>query len=281
MMRNWRFGITAVLAVFVFSGFGVSTVFADEGSEMLFAHPVKLYPGAVPDSVNDGASFLTKDSIAKVKAFYEKNIQPGDKITVVETDGEKGFRMTYSKVIDKKTQTVLELEWFENKPTGRVHDALGELMLKTKLGQHSEAEFKAMEKRYGNLTSAYYRMIDNGKGGTVSEGKAIYKEVFDRVHGDMKARKAAGGSSKDEDKERAKEMKMKMKEMKAKGDFEGMMRLAQESKMGPNATPDGAAAMDDMTKDTWNDWVDCLKALDAAAYWTRISYSSNALPEGR
>jgi hypothetical protein len=154
-------------------------------------------------------------------------------------------------------------------------------MLKTKLGHHTEDEYKTMENRYRNLTSAYYRTIDDGKGGTVSEGKAIYKKVFDRVHGDMKARTADGKSDKAEGKARSKAMKMQMQEMKAKGDYAGMMRLVQESKASPRDTSTGAAAMDDMTKDTWDDWAGCLKDLNSAAYWTRISFSSNALPQGR
>lgn len=256
---------------------GAFVVSADEGAEVLIGHPIKVYPGCVQEFDSDQAILLTKSSFEDVKKFYEKNKIAGDKLKPFNTDTEKGIKVVYYKTLSGKVQSVQELEFTSRIPDTNIHDALGELKAQVLMGNHSEAEYNALENKYKNLHLAYFKQITDDEGRRTSEGKAIYIKARNTAH----PKKISAGSDEEvaAGKAKSQDMKKQMQALKAKGDFAGMMRLAQESNKSPRQTTAGAEAMDAMTADTWDLWKKCLEDLHQAAYWTKLSYNGNCIPQ--
>ncbi|MDP2811145.1 MAG: hypothetical protein Q8O34_13450 [Rhodocyclaceae bacterium] len=257
---------------------GITAVQADEGREVIQVHPLSVYPGAVRMHSTDRTLLLSKDSLAKARPFYEANKKAGDRITPYQSEGEQGFRLTYHRTIEGKEQSVLEMQATERKSTTNLHPALGELMAQAMMGKRSMAEYKVLEGQYKSLDTAYYRFVDDGDGGSVDDGNQIYRKAYNRAHGKDKAR--AGDSERSQGRAEAQERKRKMQELKAKGDYAGMVQFAQQHSTSPRQTTAGAAAMDAASNDTWDLWVSCLKDLKAAAYWSKLEYHDGALPPG-
>jgi len=262
--------------------FGPEVLRADGGEEMLFAHPMPLYPGSVTASGTAKLARLSKDDLAAVKKYFEARLKPGDKVKPFTGDGEAGFEITYTKKVGSRELTVLEVRVTAQTEKRPPHQAFGELFAQVSAGRHKEAELKALEKEYGEIDSAYFRRNPGQDG---DEAAALLASAHKQAHPDGDKLKAAGRKNKvsDEDKAEAKELKRKMKELKAQGDFAGMMELAQNSKkfQAPPAGQAEAARMaaQDRNRDTWDIWVNCLKDTKAAAYRTRLEYSQDALKD--
>jgi hypothetical protein len=263
------------------AGVAPVALLADDGGEVLAAHPMPLYPGSVQVDEKDHLARLTKDGPEAVKKFFEARLQPGDKIEPFSGDGEAGFTVFYSKKLDGRLQTVQELRVTARTEKRPPHQAFGELFSQVSSGRHKEAELKALEKEYGDIDSAYFRRGAAGARG--DEATQILAAAHKQAHPDEARLKAAGkkGKVSADDKAEAKELKKKMKELKAQGDIAGMMALAQSNKkfQAPPAQQMEAAALaaEDRNRDTWDLWVKCLKDTKAAAYRTRLEYSSDAL----
>jgi hypothetical protein len=256
------------------------SAFADGGEEILVAHPMPVYPGSVQASDKGKLARLAKDDLAAVKKYFEAKLQPGDKIVPFSGDGEDGFKVTYTKKVGSRELTVLELRATARSEKRPPHQAFGELFSQVSGGRHKESELKALEKEYGDIDSAYFRGSTGG-----SEDKQILERAHKLAHPDEDKLRAAGRKHKvsADDKAEAKEFKKKMKELKAQGDIAGMMALAQSNKKFQSA-PAGMAeaarmAGEDRNRDTWDIWVKCLKETKAAAYRTRLEYSSDALKD--
>jgi hypothetical protein len=257
-------------------------LFADGGEEILVAHPMPLYPGSVEAGGAAKQVRLSKDGLAAAQKFFEMRLKPGDKVKPFSGDGEAGFDVTYTKKVGSRELTVMEVRVTARTEKRPPHQAFGELGAQVSAGRHEEAELKAIEKEYGEIDSAYFRRAAGQNG---DEAAALLARAHKQAHPDEDKLKAAGRKSKvsDEDKAEAKELKKKMKELKAQGDFAGMMALAQSSKKF-QAPPAGQAeaaklAAQDRNRDTWDLWLNCLKETKAAAYRTRLEYSSDALKD--
>lgn len=260
---------------------GPGALFADGGEEILVAHPMPVYPGSVQVDEKNHLNRLTKDDLAAVRKFFEANLKPGDSIKAFTEDDEAGFNVLYTKKVGSRNLTVLEVRVAARTGQRPPHQAFGELNAQVSSGRHKAAEFQALAKEYGDIDSAYFRR--GAPGGRGDEAGQILAVAHKQAHPDEVKLKAAGKKNKvsADDKAEARELKKKMKELKAQGDFAGMMALAQNSKKF-QAPPEGqreaaALAAEDRNRDTWDIWVKCLKDTRAAAYRTRLEYSSDAL----
>lgn len=255
---------------------GMNTIlYADGGEEMPPPRSLPKYNGAVQVVETDQTLLLTKDDIVMVKKFFESKSQSGDRIESIPAEGEKAFRMSFYKNIQGREQSVQLLEAVEKIPNDNMHPALGELKGQVMMGKHSEAEYQVQANKYKTLHLAYFRQVTNDQGRTVSEGEKIYRKTYNQVHG----KKAAQNGNQDQaQKAQGDDLKKQMQEMKAKGDIAGIMNLAQKSSTSPRQTKAGAAAMDEMNKDTWDIWVKCLHDIEAVAYRTQLQYTAAPLP---
>lgn len=251
-----------------------SNLRADGGEEVIQVHPVALYPGSVQEFDTDKTIRLTKDRLDAVRKFFETRKTPGDRLEPFQEERETGINLVFHKKIGGKEQSILEVAFASRKPDAEFHPALGELQEQVALGRHSEAELKTLRQKYRNLHLAYFRQVQDDEGQLASEGEVIYRAAYKAAHPKLaqgsEGERAAG-------KAKGRELRKQMQALKAKGDYAGMMQLAQQGNPGPRQTPGGAAAMTAMARDTWSLWVDCLEALDKAAYWTRLNYHGNAL----
>jgi len=256
------------------------SAFADEGEEILVAHPMPVYPGSVQAGETGKLARLAKDDLGAVKKYFESKLLPGDRIVPFSRDGENGFEVTYTKKVGSRELTVLEVRVTARSEKRPPHQAFGELFAQVSAGRRKETDFKALEKEYGDIDSAYFRGTSGG-----SEDRLILERAHKLAHPDEDKLRAAGRKNKvsAEDKAEAKEFKKKMKELKAQGDIAGMMALAQGNKKFQSA-PAGMAdaarmAGEDRNRDTWELWVKCLKETKAAAYRVRLEYATDALKD--
>jgi hypothetical protein len=257
---------------------GMSTfLYADGGEEMLPPRSLPRYGNAVKAVETDDTLLLTKDSVGEVKEFFDTNKQDGDRIEESPADGSHGFQMSFFKKIDGREKSIQLLEVEEKTPDDNLHPTLGELKAQVMMGKHSEAEYQALENKYKTLHLAYFRQVTDDQGRNISEGEKIYRKAYNQAHGKDRSAVQTGGADQAAGKAEAQEMKKKMQEMKAKGDIAGMAALAQQFNKAPGQTKQGAAAMDEMNKDTWDLWVKCLEDIEKVAYRTRLKY--NAAPK--
>lgn len=269
--------IMAVIAGLIYISGGSAMIYADEGEEALTPRPMPKYSNAVKAVETDDTLLLTKDNLSTVKKFYEKGGEDGDRVEPVQSGGKQAFKMNFYKKINGKDKSVQLLEVEEKTPDNNMHPALGELKGQVMMGKHSEVEYQALEKKYKNLHLAYFRQVSNDQGGTISEGEKIYRTAYNQARGKNKTATQASGQDQAAGKAEAQDMKKKMQEMKAKGDIAGMAAMAQQFNKSPGQTKQGAAAVEEAGKDTWDIWVKCLEDIEKAAYWTQVKY--NATPQ--
>ncbi|MBU4053709.1 MAG: hypothetical protein KKA41_05015 [Proteobacteria bacterium] len=246
-------------------------LYADQGEEIV-GHPMPKYSRAVQAVETDDTLLLTQDRIDKVKKFFEQNGKDGDRIEVLPEEDRQAYQMRFYAKIHGTERSVPLVKFEEKTPDNNMHPALGELKGLFLMGKHSEVEYQGLENQYKNLHLAYFRQVSDDQGGTVAEGEKIYRKAYDQAHG--KANTTAFAPDPNQ-KARAQDMKKQMQEMKAKGDIAGMMNMAQQFNKAPGQTQPGAAAMDEMNKDTWDLWVKCLEDIAKVAYWTRIEYAAS------
>jgi hypothetical protein len=260
--------ITGIVMVYGFE----KSALADGGSDF-FGHTVRRYDNVIQPVDTDETRLLTKDSVEEVRRFFEQNRQKGDRIDPSDLKGMSAYNLVYAG--PEVQRPVLLVSFEERNPDSNIHPALGELKAQAMMGRHSMQEYEALENRYKRLHLAYFREVDDGQGGTVSEGKKIYRATYDQVHGATKA--AMKSQTPDQSqKAEAAALKQQMQEMKAKGDIAGMMQMARKFTPAPDQTAPGATAMNAAGADTWDAWVRCLQDIEAVAYRTRISYAPAA-----
>lgn len=256
--------------------FGVPTLFADGGDQVIVAHAITVYPESIQEVATDRTIRLTKDRFDVVKKFYESRKIAGDRLEPFKNGNETGINLVYHKAINGKDMSVLEVMFTAKIPDTNYHPALGELRAQVAMGKHSEAQYKVFYNKYKDLHLAYFRLVEDDQGRSASEGEVIYRKAYNAAHPKLNkgsdSERAAG-------KAKSQELKKQMQDMKAKGDFAGMMQLAQQGDKSPGQTTAGASAMAAMKQDTWDLWVKCLADINEAAYWTRLQYNGNALAE--
>jgi len=267
--------ITTMMAGLIYIGCGSAMLFADGGEEMIAPRPMPKYGNVVKAFETDDTLLLTKDNLGTVKKFFEGKSEEGDRIEPLGSFGKQAFKISFYKKIDGKEKSVQLLEVEEKTPDNNLHPALGELKGQVMMGKHSEAELQTLEKKYKNLHLAYFRQVSDDQGGTVSEGEKIYRKAYNQVHGKDRSAVQTGGADQAAGKAEAQDMKKKMQEMEAKGDIAGMAAMAQQFNKSPGQTKQGAAAVDEMNKDTWDLWVKCLEDIEKVAYWTQVKYNAS------
>lgn len=263
--------ILCITAIFVVLGHE-KICFADGGSDF-FGHTVRRYDDVIQAVDTDETRFLTKDSVEDVRQFFEQTRQKGDRVDPVEHKGMSAYNLLYA---GPEVQRPMPLVSFEERDLdANIHPALGELKAQAMMGRHSVQEYEALENKYRRLHLAFFREVDDGQGGTVSEGEKIYRATYAQVHGPTKAALKSQAPDQSQKAEAA-ALKQQMQEMKAKGDIAGMMQMAGKFSPAPGQTMPGATAMQAAGADTWDTWVRCLQDIEAVAYRTRISYSPAA-----
>ncbi len=248
-----------------------------------------IYPNSEVLSDNP-LNRVTNESPEKIMAFYKKTLGPYDVIEPF-TD-EPNFRKGYSVIYRAHYKTKPKNEFTElTRLMVIMTDSIGfkkrtmgyEYMIPQPL-----AQLKGLIGRYGHTQADYdqlftqyqwLRFIQFWAPGT--DGSLIIKKYHDKVFGagpTAPPNEKAGDAARKADLEAKKK---KMKELKKTGDMAAMMALAQE--MQEEAAQTGAGeqaqqmqdqAMEGMQKDSWNDWVACLKEMAPAARWTCLDYTA-------
>ena len=256
---------------------GSQTAWADGAAErMIQAHPVPTYPATAPLQAGETQVLLSKDPLEQVHRFYKARLQTGDRIeTLADQGGLVGYQVVYGETIDGQQKAVTLVEFGARSARDTLHPALGELKAQAMMGKRSQAEYQALEIAYGGLNTAFFRQVPDGQGGTISEGEKIYKATKKRL---SPVTVQLSEDERSAGKTQAQELRQKMQEMKARGDVAGLIAMAQQSSGGAKQTRVGAAAMDAYERDIWDEWVACLKALQAAAYSTRLNYHTTRTP---
>ena len=244
-----------------------------DGGKDFFGHTVERYGNVAQAADTDETQFLTRDSVEVVREFFEQTKQNGDRVDPVEIKGKSAYSLVYAG--PEVQRPVLLVSFEEKNQDSNIHPALGELKAQAMMGRHSQDEYQALENRHKRLHLAYFREVDDGQGGMVSEGEKIYRATYDEVHGPTKAAMKAQSPSPSQKAEAA-ALRQQMQDMKAKGDLAGMMAMAQKFNPSPNQTAPGATAMKAAGEDTWDTWVRCLQDMEAVAYRTRIMYAPPA-----
>jgi hypothetical protein len=248
-----------------------------------------IYPNSEVISDNT-LSRVTNESLEKIVAFYKKTLGPYDVIEPYfdEPNFRKGYSVVYrahykSKPKDEFTE-LTRLTVVMTDSVGFKKRTMGyEYMLPQPL-----AQLKGLVGRYGHTQADYdqlfnqyqwVRFIQFWAPGT--EGSMIIKKYHDKVFGaGPSAPPKAGDDARKADLEAKRK---KMKELKKSGDMAAMMALAQEMQTEYSQTAEGEMTQqmqgqmtEGMQKDSWNDWVSCLKEMTAAARWVRLEYSQSA-----
>jgi len=243
----------------------------DAAGEVVVPHPMVMYPGAVQSVNTDSTAFLTKDNINVVKKFFETHKHNGDRMEPFQIDNTQGYIINYYAKIGGREQFTRIVEFETHLPDTNIHPAIGELKLQVAMGKHSEADYQTQEQKYKHLHLCFFRLVDDGQGGTISEGEKIYRKTYNQVHNQETTSSLTGQDP--AKKAQAQDMRRQMQEMKAKGDLAGIMNMAQNSNKSPRQTSAGAAAIDSATRDTWDLWEKCLRDMDAVAYRTSLKYT--------
>jgi hypothetical protein len=249
-----------------------------------------IYPNsqAAPDKPMDR---VTNDGLDKIKAFYQKTLGAYDLIRDIEQSNEfrRGFEVVYRARFTGQsggepsefatlTVTMPDSNGFKKKLLGSEYivpepfTALQRLI--GKYG-HTQADYDKIFNQYQWLR--YVQYWDPG-----SDGPMIPNKYHEKVFG--AAPKTAPKEKKGDQATKA-DLKKKQKEMQAlkeSGDIAAMMALAQQMQEQAASTGAGEAAneimgkqLEGMQKDSWNEWVACLKEMATAARWVRLEYNAS------
>lgn len=254
----------------------VPMCFGDSGCE--FGPPLKLapYPGSV--SATDGQTppyplRLSKDRQPDVRMYYAQQTQPAP---VIQEQIDSGYRIQniyQRQSACGKTRDVLLLRIMErttDEPS--VSQAFGALQAMKTMGMHSEAEYQQAVNQYGATLKAFFRTVNTPDGGQANEGRLI----LDKYRKLEKQQRGTPMRGTPQDKQQAAEMRRKAQEMKARGDYAGMQEWAQQYQGRAQGDQRVQQAKQEMNRDMWSLWLQCLKEMRDAAFITRLDYNSIA-----
>ncbi len=263
----------------------------DEGPDDRTTKSSLLYPSsqAAPDKPLDR---VTNDGLDKIKAFYQKTLGPYDLIRSFESGGEfrKGFTVVYR--VRYKGQTGGEPSEFASLEV-TIPDSTG-FKQKVMGSEYILPEpFTALQRlidRYGHTQSDYDKLFAQYQWlryvqywDPASDGPMIPHKYHEKVFGPTPKQ---APKKKEGDEATKADLKKKQKEMQAlkeSGDVAAMMALAQQMQEQAGQTGAGQQAnemmqqqLEGMQKDSWNEWVACLKEMAAAARWVSLRYSATS-----
>lgn len=264
---------------------------ADGGNEGPDAKTTKsslFYP--ISQAMPDNPLFrVTNDGLDKIKAFYKKTLGPYDLIRDFASGGElrKGFAVVYRVRYQSQSDgdlyefatvevTMPDSLGFKTKMVGSEYilpEPLTALQQLVGRFGHTQAEYDKLYQQY-----QWLRYVQNWD--PASDGPMIAQKYHEKVYGPMpkEAPKAKKG-----DQAIKADLEKKQEEMQAlneKNDIAAMIALAQQMQEEVGQTAAGQQAnemmqqqLEGMQKDSWNDWVACLKEMAAAARWVKLDYS--------
>jgi len=205
-------------------------------------------------------SFLSKDRIDKVRAYYDAEIGEMQNASLTYLRVPEGMRSetmrpgayVYARQIGRNENSELtgvELRALEPEDAhpGQ-YRAVGPIFEKLQVGQVSgqatKQQYDDVVNEYKYLASMFYPLTEerSERGRRLSADEVV-------VNG---CQQDAGGGMSPE------ELEAKMKQLMAEGKMQEMQKLAQNMS--------GASGMD-----TWDTWVGCLKKLEAQGYKTLIT----------
>lgn len=262
----------------------------DEGPDDKTTRSSMIYPNsqAAPDKPLER---VTNDGLDKIRAFYKKTLGAYDLIRDFEQGNEfrKGFEVVYRARF--KGQSGGDPSEFATLSVTMPDSAS---FKKKVLGSEyiMPEPFTALQRligRYGHTQADYDKIYDQYQWlryvqywDPASDGPMIPNKYHEKVFGPTP--KTAPKEKKTDEATKA-DLKRKQKEMQAlkeSGDIAAMMALAQqmqEQAAGTGAGEQGNEIMqqqlEGMQKDSWNDWVACLREMAAAARWVRLEYSAS------
>lgn len=249
---------------------------ADGGCEFIpVAKPVKALAGSV--AASDGMTppyrhRLSKHGLADVRNAYASQLNSGDSFQEKAEGDARTLTLLQRQSACGQTRDVPALKISERTADNpNANQAFGALKAMTMLGQHSEAEYQQVLTRYGAAMKAYFRSVAAPDGQLVDEGRQILdrcRKQETQQRGQQPAPATAAN------KQQAGEMRAKMQEMKARGDIAGMMQMAQQFQREGRGDAAAAHGKQEMDRDLWPLWLQCVKDLHTAAYLTRLDYSA-------
>jgi len=284
--------VLALAALLAATPFVTCRAFADGGDEPPDGTEVKsapLYPSSIEAEAGDRMNRLTNDGLDKLEAFYRKTLGPNDGIEPLPADGmERGFTVKY-RVSFRNGSTEEQAVLMITKPDtlamkaamvkygGQYPQPLPLTNLQNLVGRfnHTQAEYDKACAAYQWLKYVSYWYPPDATG-------EVLMRYQEKVFGPMPktAPKAKAG-----DKEKLKGMEgqaQQVKAMRDAGDLAGMMALAQQMQeevgqtgVGQQSQQIASKQLEGMMKDSWNDWLACLKELAATAYWVKLSYTGS------
>jgi hypothetical protein len=291
---NTRNLFTTLVAAVILSLTGNPACLADGGNyepDLNALEHAPVYPGSTPFAPDKLLDRVSNDGLAKIEAFYRKHAGPNELFETFARENERGFTVTYRMKIEgvlthRAQLTVATADtpavkaMWKRYPTAAILPAafanLSQLI--DRFG-HTQADYDALYDAYQWLRfPKYYK--EPGQDAVIA-GDVIYQRHYEKVFGAMPKtapRDKAGDAATRADLEKKKE---KLKKLKEEGNMQEMMALAMEmqGQMAGTAVGEEATAMQDrqlegIQKDSWDEWVACLKEMAAAVYWVRLEYSS-------
>lgn len=248
---------------------------ADSGCELIpAARPVRAHPGSV--AASDGMTppyrhRLSKQGMADIRNAYAGQLQAGEFFQEKAENDARTLALFQRQAACGQTRDVLALKISERTADNpNASQAFGALKAMTLLGQHSEAEYQQVLTQYGLALKAYFRSIAAPEGQLVDEGRLI----LDRCRKQEAQQRGQTTPATSADKQQASDMRAKMQEMKARGDIAGMMQMAQQFQSGGRGNAAANQGKQEMDRDLWPLWLQCVKDMHAAAYLTRLDYSA-------
>ncbi|MEI7638014.1 MAG: hypothetical protein WCJ37_11965 [Syntrophus sp. (in: bacteria)] len=240
---------------------------ADEGCEMPPPQKLTAYPGSV--STVEGQTPPYRDRLAKPRLVEVKSYYPDTSVEEAADSGIKTVKLYQRISACGKTKDALLLNiQARTNDDPNVAQAFTALQGMTMMGLRSPAELKQAKSQYGDVLKAFFRTVNTKEGGSEDEGRMILNKYL-KLEKQQRNQPARGAS---QDKERAAEMRKKMQAMKASGDYAGMQQLATQYQGRAKQDPSVQQAQQEMKRDLWELWIQCLQEMKAVAYYTRLSY---------
>lgn len=231
------------------------------------------YPNTVQATVDSTEQIvLSRDSLASVRAFFDK-LRKTATVTDTTSQGERTVAYTVTISVQGGPRMPHSLLMISEHIPGAV-DLLPLYHLKKLVGRynHTQADYDAVMKKYGNLQRAYFREVDTDEG-----TKAEDVVIVDKHKVQILGPEPKDTVDSPEDEKRAEELEKKLAVLEAKGDLAGMVALSRKAQADAMKSPQGQGMLrqqEALNKDNWTAWVKCLDELKGVAYWTRIWYGS-------
>jgi hypothetical protein len=247
------------------------------------SHTVEPYPGAIPalhESMDMQQERVTRDTVEAITKFYDSHKQKDDTLEpFTEENAFQGSQLVYH-IKEQGVDHSYPLVTIQKNTNDSPFPLFRELEIQVQQGRHTQAELDQLKNEYQVLVRAFYRQVPGENGKPQDEGAMLFNKYVKLAH--PEAEKAAGQRPKKENqaKDIAKrdDLKKRVQALKAKGDYQGLIKLSQEA-ANYQAASSGVtqAELQPGATDNWDIWVKCMHEMKAAAYWTKIIYKPNTL----